>query len=714
MISNNQTPHMNAAAQLQLALHQHSTGQLDHAEQIYRQILATAPRQQDALHFLGMLLHQRDNNTDALPLLEKSIAVSPRNAVFLNNLATVLIKLNRPEDAVAACQKAISVQPKFGPAFYNRGNALLLVGKPSEALESFRSAFKHGHDTADVHNAIGRLSVSQQNFQAAAISFRRAIKLKPATATSYADLGVALVRVGDLEGAKDAYTQSLALAPDVPDVLNNLANTMFKLDKMTARYMSDPHKMYLHALELCPDFAEAQLNLAFFLAQCGFTNLVTGNAEAAAIEYREALEVRPNFPEAHSNLLLCIQYLDTLTHEEKFQEHIKFAGKFETPVKPFWPTHQNTPDASRRIRVGYVSADFRNHAVASFFEPILKNHDRTKFDIYCYYNHAQQDEMSTHIRSLADAWRPCDRATDNDLFEIITADQIDVLVDLSGHTAANRLPVFAMKPAPVQMTWIGYAGTTGLTAMDYRITDRHLDPPGMTEPFHVEKLARLPTASATFTPSPESPAVNALPALARQVVTFASLNGAAKITTTALETWAKILQSVSNSRMLIGNVNDESLRIKIIGIFKERGVAEDRLDLRRRLTMNEYLSLHHEIDICLDSFPYAGGTTTCHALWMGVPVVTLAGNHPITRCGVALLSPLGLSDYIAENNSEYISIASDMANDLNKLSTLRSTLRNKMENSTLMKPIELVGGLETIYRDVWTKWCQNKHIETNA
>jgi predicted O-linked N-acetylglucosamine transferase (SPINDLY family) len=369
-----------------------------------------------------------------------------------------------------------------------------------------------------------------------------------------------------------------------------------------------------------------------------------------------------------------------------------------------WRAHENSRDKSKRLKVGYVSGDFRDHPVTNFFEPILTAHDKSQVEVFCYYNHHQQDHVTSRIAAKSDHWIACKGMSDTELAERIRNDGIDILVDLSGHTAHNRLLVFARKPAPIQVTWIGYISTTGLTAMDYRLTDAALDPVGMTERFHSEELLRVPMC-APFTPSAESPPGNETPALTNGYFTLGCLNQLTKITEEAMQLWARILLALPGSRLIIGNVNDVSTKSRLVDRFAKQGVAEERLILYPRMPLRDYLGLHHQIDLALDTFPYNGGTTTLHSLWMGVPLMALGGTTPISRVGASLMAGLGLPEFCTSDADEYLARTIEFARDLPKLNQVRQSLRERMRLALVSDPKVVAQPLEQMFRTIWSKWC---------
>jgi len=355
-----------------------------------------------------------------------------------------------------------------------------------------------------------------------------------------------------------------------------------------------------------------------------------------------------------------------------------------------------------------VSADFGDHPVGRFLLPLLERHDHRQFEVFWYSNTARPDAMTARFRSCADQWRDIANLRDQQAVEQVRADRIDILVDLSGHTAGNRLLVFAAKPAPVQVSYLGYPGTTGLTMIDSRLTDPFADPADLTDDFHTETLFRLPSTNWCFAEIGDLPPVAPPPAVKRHQITFGSFNNLAKVTEPMLQTWATILQQVADSCLLLkaDAFGSASVRERIASYFAAQGIDANRLNLSGRVPEHStHLALYGQMDIALDAFPYHGTTTTCDALWMGVPTITLAGQAHVSRVGVSLLSNIGLTELIADSPKTYVRIATGLAHDLARLSDLRSTLRNRMRNSPLMDAPTFAANMEAAYRQMWRKYA---------
>jgi len=463
-------------------------------------------------------------------------------------------------------------------------------------------------------------------------------------------------------------------------------------------------------IRINPNIAEAHYNLGIIYAKQGLP------AEAIK-SYDRALAIKPAYIEAYDNKLLAMHYLDSLSPAEIYQAHQKFAERFETPLKSMWQHHANTLEPERRLKIGYVSPDFCRHSVGFFIEPILAEHDKSKVEIFCYYNHTQHDAVTDRIMASADHWVTCGGMSDNQLAARISADAIDVLVDLAGHTSDNRLLVFARKPAPVQVTWIGYPNTTGLTAMDFRLTDAQADPEGGTEQWHSEALFRLPHCFLCYGPPADCPEVSALSTLEKEQITFASFNNLTKINDAVLRAWADILHRVPAARLLIkGSVTiDQSLHERILQVFVRKGLKRERVHLLTRTkSFREHLLLYNNVHVALDTFPYNGATTTCEALWMGVPVISLMGKTHVARVGGSLLSTAGLDELIATDREDYIRIAVELASNKDRLGRMRQNMRARLRNSPLTDARGATRSLEDAYRTMWRIFCSSLSADAGA
>jgi predicted O-linked N-acetylglucosamine transferase (SPINDLY family) len=435
-------------------------------------------------------------------------------------------------------------------------------------------------------------------------------------------------------------------------------------------------------------------------------------SDEAIAQARKALALVPDYLNAYQVLLLAMQYSASVTPEQMYAAHVCFGEQFEAPLRSAWQAHANSCEPSKRLKIGYVSPDFRKHAVAYFIEPILAQHDRTQVEVFCYHNDTQIDAVTERLQNLADKWIPCKHFSDEQLAERIRADGIDILIDLAGHTGGNRLLTFARKPAPVQVTYLGYPATTGLTAIDYRLTDGYAEPVGMTEALNTETLWRLPDIFCCYRAHDNSPDVIDHPPLHDNgFVTFGCFNNFSKLTEPVLKLWEKILQRVPNAKLMleIAGLDVPAFRAEVDARLASFGLPADRLLLIPRHPQNQY-KLYNRIDIALDPFPCNGGTTSLDTLWMGVPFVTLAGRHFTSRMGVTILANAGLQELVTNNEDDYVELAAELATDIPRLTALRDGLRERVQAGPLMDAPRFTRQLEQSYRTMWATWCMTGHM----
>ena len=592
------------------------------------------------------------------------------------------------EEAAACHRRALELNPDSFAAHCNLGAVLKEQGRLKEAVLHYQNAIRLNPEAHEAHVNIGVVFKELARFYDAEASFTRALAICPNSDAALTNLGSALKEQGRLAEAISTLQLALKINPRSHFAWLNLGNAL-----RDAGDFVQATECLESALTLRPDWHLVHSNLGTVFSQLG-------QADRAANCFRRALELKPNYFAAHSNLLFTLNYLPGSNRAELFAEHRRFDTQFCQGFRNLISLHPNVADPERRLRVGFISGDFREHSVAHFIEPVFAGHDADAFEIFCYANQHVNDSVTDRLRATVEHWRGVAGLPDEELADAIRRDRIDILVDLSGHTAGNRLLVFARKPAPIQVTMIGYMQTTGLSAMDYRITDEHLDPIGVSEQFNTETLIRLPAGAATFQAPMASPDVNELPALTNGCVTYASFNNLAKVTPEAIAAWAEILHRQPTAKLLFVGRTGNSLQ----AAFAKHAVAASRLEFSDRLPMNEFLTLHHRVDILLDTFPYNGGTTTLLALWMGVPIVTLAGEGTASRTGAGILQGVGLQHLVAFNVAEYVNIAVAQASDLATLSALRQSLRAKLV-PTLENHSVFTSQLEGAFRETWKTWC---------
>jgi predicted O-linked N-acetylglucosamine transferase (SPINDLY family) len=707
---------------LEEGLRHHRAGRIEEAAKSYRQILTTDPRQPDALHLLGCVAQSVGQFDEAVELISESLRVNPDNVSAINNLASVLKDQGRYPEAIDFYEAAIAAAPAEAYIRSNLGNALRDMGRLEEAAACHRQALEIEPESYAALSNLGSVLDAQGDTREATACFRRALKLNPDSYETHVNLGVTLKREGRLAEAEESLRRALDLQPRSDAALANLGSLMLQQGRTAEAFVT----LEL-ALTVNPRSVVALINMGNVLKDLGrfdaareclekavqlapkshlaHNNLGTvlnelGRAAEAAACFRRALELNPDYHWAHSNLLFTLQYLPGVDRDALFAEHCRYDEKYARRFLADAAPHRNSRDPERRIRIGYVSGDLREHSVAFFIEPVLAGHDRQQFEVFCYANQVGHDAVTQRLRSHVEHWREVASLDDDALADRIRRDGIDILVDLSGHTARHRLLTFARKPAPVQVTMVGYMHTTGLRAMDYRISDPRLDPPGETERFHTEELIRLEAGAATFRPPAACPEVNALPALTNGHVTFGAFNNPAKITAETIAAWAEILRALPESRLLAVGRSGNAIKPQL----EAHGIDGARVETFERQPLLDYLALHHRCDLLLDSFPYNGGTTSLFAIWMGVPLTTLDGGTSTSRAGGALLRPLGLHAFVASDRADYVRRAIAAASDLPHLAALRPTLRARLAPH-LGDGTAFTTQLEAAFRDVWRRWC---------
>ena len=478
--------------------------------------------------------------------------------------------------------------------------------------------------------------------------------------------------------------------------LSNLGNALFgqhKLEEAVAAYRQ--------AIGIRPDFAGAHSNLGLVLT-------AQGKLDEAVAAYRQAIGIKPSLSQAFTNMLIGLNYDDKSTNEDLFAAHREWDERYGQRA-PRFTAYTNDRDPARRLRIGYLSPDFRQHSVAYFVEPLLQGHDRQKVEVFCYAEVTRPDLVTTRLQGLADHWLVTVGLSDEQLAERIRTDGIDILVDVAGHTAGNRLLVFARKPAPVQVTWLGYPNTTGLKAIDYRLVDAVTDPVGEADAWASETLVRLKDGFLCYSGVRDGPEPTSAPCLRTGTVTFGSFNNPAKVSTATFDAWAKLLSRLPQARLLLKGrpFADAATRVLFLDRLGERGVSAERVELLAwQPDLAEHLALYHRVDIALDPFPYNGTTTTCEALWMGVPVITLRGHRHAGRVGASLLTQVGLTDLIADSTEEYVEIAVALAGNPGRLDELHRLLRPRVAASPLCDEGAFAAKIEAAFRTMWQHWCQ--------
>ncbi len=740
---------------------QRRRGRLPEAAAAYQEALRRQPNFPDALDKLGVVLGESGDSAGAIARFEQAIEFDPAFTRAYENLATTLVGQGRGAEAIDCYRRAMQRNPGASQFHFGLGVLYHNARQFEEAAASYREVLRLNPRMAIAHVNLGTALKELGRFDEVLTCYREALAIDPNLAAAHYNIGLAARDQGQIEEAMRAYRETLRLEPDHIKALVNYGNLLERqgqLDEALARYRrvvqvqpelplghfscanvyrtkktpAEAIAAYQEAIRLKPDYGDAYNNLAVIYIdlmqpdaaekccrkglECApkqaalYSNLATallleGRLDEALEARRQAVSMRPDNPSEHSNLVYDMNFVPAMPPETIFAEHLEWAKRHAEPLASQAAPHSGDRDPNRRIRVGYVSAFFRTHAVNYFTEPILVAHDHGEFEVYCYSDVLQPDEATQRIKAAVDVWRDVYAMSDAELAEVVRRDKIDILVDLTGHIGTNRLPLFARKPAPVQVTYIGYQNTTGMSAMDYRLTDAHADPPGETDRYYTEKLVRLPRAFFCYRPPDDSPDVTPLGALGQGHVTFGSFNKFVKVTLPVIEAWLRILARVPEARLFVLAHRGGFAQNRLHVAAASKGIDPTRIELFDRQGHVDYMKLVARTDIALDPFPFNGHTTTCDALWMGVPVVTLAGAMYASRYGGSALVNLGLESWIARSVDEYVDIAARAAGDLDALARLRAELRPRMADSPLLDFAGFTRNLETAYRQMWRTWC---------
>jgi protein O-GlcNAc transferase len=678
-----------------LGLNLDDEGKLDEAAAAYREVIRLTPGMAGAHSNLGDILRRQGQPDEAVAACREAIRRDPNLAIAHFNLTIALHHQGKSDEAAVACERAIGLNPDFAEAHYSLGTLLCGQGKLDEAIEATRAAIRIRPDYAEAHSNIAAMLQQQGRLEEAEESCRQAILIRPDYADAHYNLGSALSKQQKHLEAVAAWLQVIRLKPDYPDVHADIGSAWRDLGKI-----EEAINACREAIRIKPDSATAHSNLADALAD-------QGQHDEALAAYREAVRLKPDFVEASSALVGFMNYNQRFSPAALFEAHRGWDERHGRAVaRPL--SYANDRSIGRRLKVGYVSADFNGHAIAQFLEPLLRSHDHREVEVFCYAEVSQPDDVTERLRQSADCWVTTVGMTHDTLAERIRCDAIDILVDLAGHTTKNRLPVFARKPAPIQVTWLGYPNTTGLQAIDYRLVDAVTDPEGAADAVASETLVRLPGSFLCYGGPSHAPAPGPLPSLLTGAVTFGSFNNPAKLTAATVDAWAQVLARLPRARLLLKGkpFADAATRTAHLDRFESRGVAPERVELTARVPGNmAHLALYDRLDVALDPFPYNGTTTTCEALWMGVPVVTLRGDRHAGRVGASLLTQIGLTGLIADSVDAYVEIAVALADDRVRLCQWRNSLRRSMAASPLCDAPAFARKVEYAYRTMWARWC---------
>lgn len=739
---------------LQTALDHHHKGEFDDAEALYQAILEAKPEHPDVNYNLGVLRVQTARPADALPHFELALGLAPQNGRYWIAYISALVDVGETAAAWLALEMG-QQQGLKGPAV---DGLIVRMTNPDVALQTFTvpvdtatpqvdaqladetevAAVDDAADSGTSGIAAGRRASQQDASRftslynkgrtAEAVKLARTLTQRfPADGFTWRWLGIGLHRQGKYDEAIAPLRKAAELIPDELESRTLLADTLRLLGRHAEAERecraiiainpshADGHRILgmvlvpqgridaalasgRRATELAPNQGSVHSSLGVLLLEQGFVS----EAEQC---FRRALEVDPKDAIAHDNFLFALTHNPEIDRHTLLAEHVKFAERHEAPVRALWPRHSNNRTPTRQLKIGLVSGDLFLHAVASYLLPILEHlsHD-AGLSLHVYNNHVMEDDQTRSLRGFADQWHQITGIPEAQLADRIREDRIDILIDLSGHTGRNRLLTFARKPAPVQASWIGYPGTTGLSAMDYYLADPFLIAGEEHEAQFTEKIAYLP-AVAPFKPPVACPPVNYLPALHNGFITFGSFNRINKLHREVINLWAQLLRALPTARMVIGGLPAGDGQQMIAGWFAAEGIARERLELLPRSGTSAYMQQHHRVDICLDTFPYTGATTTLHALWMGVPTISIEGHTIPSRGGAQLLAHNGLQAFVASSKEEFLQKGLYWADHFDELAELRAGMRARCSLSPVFRPEVIAEGLSRALRTMWQRWC---------
>ena len=609
--------------------------------------------------------HQAGRLTEAEGIYRQILTQQPDQPDALHLLGVVAYQKGQADASIELIRRAIAISPLVAEYHSNLGNILKEQGQLEEAIAACRQAIAINPNLPDAYNNLGNALRGMRQVEESIAACRQAIQLNPQLAEPYNNLGLALKDIGQLEEAAVASRRAIQLNPDMAEAHNNLGNILKD----------------------------------------------QGLLEEALVAYDRATTLNPSNSVFASNRVYLLHFHPRYSAQAIYEAHRQWNRQYAAPLQSTLRPHANDCSPERRLKIGYVSPDLREHPVGRFLLPLLQAHDRSQVEVFCYSHVSVPDDLTRHLQENTDTWRSTMGLSDEQLAEMIRADGIDILVDLTMHMANNRLLVFARKPAPVQVTYLAYCSTTGLDAMGYRLTDPYLDPPDSEDEaysaIYSERSVWLPQTYWSYPAPAEAPEVGPLPALSAGKITFGCLNNFSKVTEETLRAWCALLRAVPQSRLLL-HAKEGSHRRRVTDFLEREKLDAERVSFAGYAPAGGYFGTYRHIDIALDPFPYAGGTTTCDALWMGVPVVTLAGKTAVSRGGLSILSNVGLPELVARTADEYVEIAAGLAGDVGRLVGLRSSIRQRMASSPLMDGPRFARAVEAAYRQIWQRWCETE------
>ncbi len=667
------------------------------ARSVYQKALLIEPDYALAQNGLGIVFAAENNFIAAISAHKKAIEINPELPAAYADLARAYFNASQFEDALVNYYHALSLVPTAADVHFGIGNLFFQQGRHKDAIRAYQQALNFNPDNTEVLTNLGNAYSEAGDLKAAESCYQKTLKQDKKDVKALSNRANNLQLSGNMNEAEEQLRQALQSSPSDIEVLNNLGKLLVQRSRP-----GEGIEILKQALAINPEMVPALYNYGYALNQFG---LNTESIKAL----RKVVALQPDSHLINSTLLLYLSYEPDLSAETLLAEHLTWAQRHAEPLASRIQPYHNEIDPTRKLRIGYVSMDLGRHPVGYMSHSVLTRHDADQFEVYYYSGRAVEDDITKLYRSKATQWRETLGVSDTDLAQMIRDDEIDILIDLAGHTAGGRLPVFAEKPAPVQVTWIGYCDTTGLETMDYILMDEATAPASSATLFS-EEVVRLPDTRFCYSPPQYAPPVSPLPALLKGYVTFGSLSNLLKVTQDVLQAWADLLKRVDNSRLLIvwNTLQESDRRERILDVFRRNNIDPSRIEFRFKAQSHEsILREYNDIDIALDTFPYSGGITTSEAMWMGVPVVTLRGRRAVSRQSASIIAAAGYHDLIADSVSEYLDIAANLATDFGRLYEIRKNQRSRISKSKFCDAPLFVNNLENAYRGMWQTWCEH-------
>lgn len=681
-------------ANLNLAVILHDSGDLEGAIKRYRRVLEIRPNVPEIYNNLGNALRLAKRHKEAVKSLMKAVRLNPDYAEAHNNLGIVLMEIGQPQAALDHFEKALAIRADYPNARLNLGVALMQVGRWDDAESALERYLIMEPGNAMAWNELAKVHFARHDYARAIRFLEKALQIDPTCYECLVVMADVFLTQGNMEEAYAWYRKATELHPQRSEGFLGRGNAAQHLE----RFVEAIHA-YETAIQLDPGAVHARNNLGILYAHAG-------QLKEGVRMTKETLDLLPDIPAFQSNWLFTLGYQPEVSAEQLADAHRNFGKTFENPA--IWPAYLRDTEPERRLRIGYVSPDFRNHVCRFFIEPLLAHHDKNRVEVFLYGEVPHPDEATRRMQNDADHWYSTVGKSDQEVIEQVQSDRIDILVDLGGHTAASRLLFFAKKPAPIQVTWpMGTANTSGLTAIDYILLDRHMAPEGKEHLFS-EKVFRLAGPHLAYRPPDYAPPVADLPAKRNGFITFGCFSRPIRLNDRVIALWARVLHAVSGSRLLLNAraFAETPVQAQMVERFSRHDIPSDRLVFHVTKDSIATLSAYDLIDLTLDPFPQNAGTTNYEALWMGVPVITLRSRPPLGCLTTSLLNHVGRPEWVAQNQDDYVRIAQGLAQDVPALSHTRQTLRAQFAASRILDEARFARDMESHYREMWRRWCR--------